>query len=308
MQLGCGLKVAVIGDSIIDEYIECEVSRISPEAPVPVARFNNKREVPGGALNVAANFALLGAEVSIFSAVGEDFDLRLPSEINTNCLVRVKGKQTVRKSRICCGNKQLLRLDVDSYFDGNAIWAYDLVDSLGYGNFDVIALADYGLGFLSSNLPLLAALQSVKDRFIALDPHPRNFNFISELAKFGIELSLLKPNAQEFLGISKLNPGKFDLDACRLPKSVGSMLLTKGSQGMTFIKKGQSYNVAANDVPVFDVSGAGDAVFASFICAIRSGYSAEAAMKAASFAAQTVITKFGTVPLDREQFENFMRN
>lgn len=308
MQLGCGLKIAVIGDSIIDEYIECEVSRISPEAPVPVARFNSKREVPGGALNVAANFALLGAEVSIFSAVGEDFDLRLPSEINTNCLVRVKGKQTVRKSRICCGNKQLLRLDVDSYFDGNAIWAYDLVDSLGYGNFDVIALADYGLGFLSSNLPLLAALQSAKDRFIALDPHPRNFNFISELAKSGIELSLLKPNAQEFLGISKLNPGKFDLDACRLPKSVGSMLLTKGSQGMTFIKKGQSYNVAANDVPVFDVSGAGDAVFASFICAIRSGFSAEYALEAASFAAQTVITKFGTVPLDREQFENFMRN
>lgn len=303
MQLGRDLKVAVIGDSIIDEYIECEVNRISPEAPVPVARFSSKREVLGGALNVAANFALLGAEVSIFSAVGEDFYLQLPSGINAQCLVRVKGKQTVRKSRICCGNKQLLRLDVDSYFDGSSIWAYDLVDSLGYGDFDVIALADYGLGFLSFNLPLLTSLQLVKDKFIALDPHPRNFGLISELAGAGIRLDLLKPNAQEFLGISKLNPGKFDLNSCRLPEFINSMLLTKGSQGMTFIKKDQSCSIAANDVPVFDVSGAGDAVFATFISAICSGYSAEAAMKAASLAAQTVITKFGTAPLNPQCLE-----
>lgn len=303
MRFRSDLKVAVIGDSIIDEYIECEVNRISPEAPVPVAKFSSKREVPGGALNVAANFALLGAEVSIFSAVGEDFNLKLPSQINTNCLVKVKGKQTVRKSRICCGNKQLLRLDVDSYFDGSSVWAYDLVDSLGYGDFDVIALADYGLGFLSFNLPLLTALQSVKDKFIALDPHPRNFGLISELASAGIRLNLLKPNAQEFSGISKLNQGKFDLNSCRLPEFIDSMLLTKGSQGMTFIKEGHSCSVAADDVPVFDVSGAGDAVFATFICAVCSGHSAEAAMREASLAAQTVITKFGTAPLDPQQLE-----
>lgn len=303
MQLERGLKVAVIGDSIIDEYIECEVNRISPEAPVPVAKFSNKREVLGGALNVAVNFALLGAEVSVFSAVGEDFCLELPPEISIDCLVKVEGKQTVRKSRICCGNKQLLRLDVDSYFDGHSIWAYNLVDSLVYGNFDIIAMADYGLGFLSHNLSLLAALRSVNDKFIALDPHPRNFELISELASSEIRLDLLKPNAQEFSGISKLNPGKFDLATCRLPESVSSMLLTKGSQGMTFIKEGQSYSVAANDVPVFDVSGAGDAVFATFTFAICSGCSVEAAMKAASLAAQTVITKFGTAPLDPQQLK-----
>lgn len=300
------IKVAVIGDSIIDEYVECEVNRISPEAPVPVAKMLKKRELPGGALNVAINFATLGAEVSLFSAVGEDFNVELPSNIDISFLARIKAKSTVRKSRICCDNKQLLRVDVDETFNSEEVLTTKAIDAVGNGKFHIVALADYGLGVLKFN-PALGALLS-DQRFIALDPHPRNFDLVEKLIKNNVRIDLIKPNAAEFQGLCKCIPGFASLKDGKPMSSIQSLLLTEGAKGMTYCGQGKQLSRPAQDVQVFDVSGAGDAVFAAFCCALRANIGIGPALDIASLAAQTVITKFGTAPIDVKQFNVLWEN
>lgn len=294
------IKVAVIGDSIIDEYVECEVNRISPEAPVPVAKMLKKRELPGGALNVAINFAALGAEVSLFSAVGEDFNIEFPSNIDISFLAKVGRKHTVRKSRICCGNKQLLRVDVDETFSSEEALTAKAINAIGNGKFHIVALADYGLGVLKFSPALGALLNGQK--FVALDPHPRNFDLVKKLIENNVRVDLIKPNAAEFQGLCKCIPGFASLKDGKPVASIQSLLLTEGAKGMTYFGQGKQLSRPAQDVQVFDVSGAGDAVFAAFCCALRANIGIGVALDIATLAAQTVITKFGTAPIDVEQF------
>lgn len=316
---GKKLKVAVIGDSIIDEYIECEVTRISPEAPVPVAKQLYKRWVAGGALNVAANFLKLGNEVELFTCLGSDFthySQTIPQGLTFKRSAVSDLSPTVKKSRICCGNKQLLRLDCDgapaSSISGLA-FSDEVIDCLTSEHFDIIALADYGLKVLSWNKRMAQVFQKLSkksDVMIALDPHPRNFDLLSHRLAGEIRIDFIKPNENEARAIASQFGTSANVDDLSKTFGIPKVLVTNGSKGMLYYDADKDDKIfqAASNIQVFDVSGAGDAVFATVTSAFCSGVDPVKALNAATLAARTVITKFGTASLDIDELASFYQN
>lgn len=288
-------RVLVVGDAMLDRYWYGGVERISPEAPVPVVAVGTCDERPGGAANVARNVRALGARCTLFSITGDDSDAdtleRLLREGEIECsLQRDKLLNTTVKLRVIAQHQQLLRLDFDMH--GSKDSRVRLLDHYleHVSDFQVVIVSDYGKGGLGYIREMIDAAGN-RGIPVVVDPKGEDYS-----AYRGADL--VTPNRKEF----ELVAGRFrDNDelehkAAALTESleVGALLITRGEEGMSLIKRGgEVLHYPARAREVFDVTGAGDTVIASMGCAFAVGSSPEDALHLANVAAGIVVGKLG---------------
>ena len=315
-------RILVLGDVMLDQFISGRVSRISPEAPVPVVEFERESFMPGGAANVARNLSALGARAEIFGVVGRDqpaSQLRLlltGQGVDCAGLVAVPSRHTSIKTRIVAHQQQVVRLDRETNQDIDGRAANRLIASIEcrLAGADALIVGDYGKGVITQ--PLLDTLKGLCRRhgvWLSLDPKP-----VHHLDLTG--LSLITPNRKEAFELSGVPDDTRDPNPLRdrnLVRTVGSLindlvpavlLVTLGEQGMLLCRRGQKpFHIPTVAQEVFDVSGAGDTVIASFTIAITAGASPIEAAILSNHAAGVVVGKAGTATVTPEELTRSFR-
>jgi rfaE bifunctional protein kinase chain/domain len=295
-------RVVVVGDVMVDRYLWGSVSRISPEAPVPVVEIARETSRLGGAANVANNVVSLGAACSLCGLAGDDDEgarlaRRLEDQgIAASGLVRASGRPTTVKTRIIAHNQQVVRADRETRDDvtGEAEARLRSAVSAALATADAVIISDYGKGAVTKNLLdyLIPAARSA-DKIVSVDPKERQFRNYSGV-------SLITPNQFEAGGIvgrritdedSLMAVGWEVFDML----SPGALLVTRGEHGMSLFEGGRRYahfpTVARH---VYDVTGAGDTVIASFTLCLAAGATTAEAAQIANHAAGVVIREVGT--------------
>lgn len=289
-------RVLVVGDVMLDRYWFGEVSRISPEAPVAVVKFTRSDERPGGAANVARNAAALGARVTLLSVVGRDEAGRklhalLRKEKIATRLHHDRSIDTTIKLRVIGPRQhQLLRVDFETE-PSHEILRSKLADyEKLVGGCDAVILSDYGKGGLA-HIARMIGLARRHRKPVLIDPKGDDF------ARYR-GATLITPNLTEFRRVAGnwKNEREFSERARRLRRKlgVGSLLVTRGADGMTLFERGGRLHVPAQAREVSDVSGAGDTVIATLAAMLAAGSDLPEAVRAANRAAGIVVGKFGT--------------
>jgi D-beta-D-heptose 7-phosphate kinase/D-beta-D-heptose 1-phosphate adenosyltransferase len=301
------LHALVIGDVMLDKYVWGNVERISPEAPVPVVRATFRDEKPGGAANVAMNLAGLGARVTLAGFAGDDPEHRtLESLLNQAgiqaVLRKVAALPTTTKLRILSGNQQMMRLDTEAAPAFSEADYQDLLDRvsavLPYAS--VVVLSDYAKGVLSEKVcQAIIGKAHEFDVPVLVDPKSRSF------ARYRGATTIC-PNLKELS--AAIGESATDLD-CLLASAQSQlpglqmefMTVTLGEKGIAVLRAESRHIAPAVVRQVYDVSGAGDTVIAVLALALASGTAIETAVQVANIAAGIVVSKVGTVPIQREE-------
>ena len=289
-------RVLVVGDVMLDRYWFGDVSRISPEAPVPIVKIEREKETPGGAANVARNAAALGAQVSLLSVVGTDepgdrLESLLKGMRVTTQLHRDRGFQTTVKLRVIGGrNQQLLRVDFETP-PGHEVLASKLRDfERMLGRADVVILSDYGKGGLTHIVKMIAMARRAGKK-VLVDPKGDDYSRYRGA-------TLITPNRSEFRQVAGAWKGERELteraQQLRRKLDAKALLITRGDEGMTLFQDGSRLHVATQAREVSDVSGAGDTVIATLGVALAGGAGMKDAVRLANRAAGIVVGKFGT--------------
>jgi rfaE bifunctional protein kinase chain/domain len=304
------LKTLVVGDLMLDHYIWGNVTRISPEAPVPVVQVSRETEMPGGAGNVAVNMAALGAEVHVVGLLGEDLaadrllSLFQRGPIRTESAVRTPELPTIVKTRIIAQHQQVVRVDREirgdfSPYLRDQIWSN--VEKL-LPQMQAVVLSDYAKGVVTPYLihrliPLALRLRIP----VTVDPKVENFHLYKQV-------TCITPNTQEAMesaGVRSLRDekGVEKLGLELLKKTdAQSILITRGEQGMSlFEKKRPVYHIPTRAREVFDVTGAGDTVVSTLALALAAGAPLRTAAELANYAAGVVVAKLGTASVSSEE-------
>ncbi len=298
-------RVLVVGDVMLDRYWFGEVSRISPEAPVPVVKIDRSEERPGGAANVARNIAALGAQVTLLSVVGRDQAGRTLQSLLRGEKIRARLHQdgtidTTVKLRVIGRRQQLLRVDFETA-PSHEILRSKLTE---YGKLvagcDAVILSDYGKGGLA-HITRMIQLARRHGKPVLIDPKGDDF------ARYA-GATLITPNRAEFRAVA--GPWKTERElterAQRLRRSLKAeaLLVTRSEEGMTLYRRDGRLHVPAQAREVYDVSGAGDTVIATLAVMLASGCAIDDAVRVANRAAGVVVGKFGTaVARPEELFE-----
>ena len=294
-----GAKVVVIGDAMLDVYLVGEVERISPEAPVPVVTVHASRHALGGAANVAANVAALGAECRLLAVIGNDprgEAVRAALEethISDQYLVVDSGRPTTSKTRVVARGQQMLRIDEEIEESISARVMELLANTLekAMRDADALLIEDYNKGTLVPQV-IERGLQIAKKRGVPVVVDPKFRNFFAYRGA-----TVFKPNRRE---LEQAMGAALDLahpDA--LPEAleklaVDNLLLTLGAEGMLLATKdGQISRIPTVAREVFDVSGAGDTVTAWVGAALAGGADVREAAHIANFAAGIEVGKAG---------------
>lgn len=292
-----GRTILVVGDLMIDEWIWGAVSRISPEAPVPVVAVTDHSFTLGGAGNVANNLVALGAHVEFVGTVGEDAfatDVRrmLRAEsVDDRGVFTVTDRPTTRKTRIVAHNQQVVRADWE---DAAPLTPPDRARIAAYvreraTSCDAIILSDYAKGLLSADV--VAAARACP--LVLADPKPQNLELFAGV-------TCVAPNeheAEAASGIKITDDASLERAGARLLEILRCkyVVITRGEHGMSlFGAQGERLTIPSVARKVFDVSGAGDTVIAVLCLALAGGASIERAMQLANFAAGAVVEKLGT--------------
>ena len=303
------VRILVVGDVMLDQFIWGQVSRISPEAPVPVVDFVRESLMPGGAANVARNLSALQAATELFGLTGRDESARrlkrLLSEQRVGCrgLVVDPKRATTIKTRIVAHQQQVVRVDRESRHPAESGITNRLVQALAerLPSADAVIVGDYGKGVVTQ--PLLEALKRLcrpRGIWLSLDPKPVH---LLELK----DLSLLTPNRKEAFELAGVADGARSENPLRDARLVqmakkllrelrpALLLITLGDQGMLLCRRDQPpFHIPTVAQEVFDVSGAGDTVIATFTAAIAAGASPVEAAILSNHAAGVVVGKVGT--------------
>jgi D-beta-D-heptose 7-phosphate kinase/D-beta-D-heptose 1-phosphate adenosyltransferase len=296
-------RVAVIGDVMIDEYLTGRVDRISPEAPVPVVRGVEMRAVPGGAANVAANIAALGGEALLVGVVGPGGAAELAALLAAkgrvqNGLCEDPSRRTIRKMRVISNRQQIVRLDHEDLHPLSDEVEQAVLDAAAraIGASDIVVLSDYGKGlFGDRTLRAILDLAKAAGKRVIVDPKRAEFS-----AYRGADV--VTPNRGELARASGLPVGT-DAEAEAAARKAqaqfgGGLLLTRSEQGMSYIPlDGPAIHAPTAAREVFDVSGAGDTVVATFAAALAVGFAPAEAVALANHAAGVVVGKAGTATL-----------
>jgi D-glycero-beta-D-manno-heptose-7-phosphate kinase len=302
-------RVLVVGDVMLDQFIWGSVARISPEAPVPVVDFQRESFMPGGAANVARNLTALGVSAELFGAVGHDSaaeQLRtLLGEQHIGCrgLVASSARRTSLKTRIVAQTQQVVRIDRETRDGITPQLVNRLLTAIKsqIRKTDAIIVGDYGKGVVTQSLlNELKLLCHDHGVWLSLDPKP-----VHHLNLAG--LSLITPNRKEAFELASLPDDTRCADpladknlmqvAERLLHELrpAVLLITLGELGMLLCQRGQKpFHIPTVAQEVFDVSGAGDTVIATFTLAIAAGASPIEAAFVSNHAAGIVVGKVGT--------------
>jgi D-beta-D-heptose 7-phosphate kinase/D-beta-D-heptose 1-phosphate adenosyltransferase len=295
-------RVLVVGDVMVDHYVTGRVQRVSDEAPVPIIHVASERWTAGGAANVAANIAALGGRATLVGLTGGDpAASTLASILSTMSdrvdvdLVTEPGRPTTIKTRYMGGQHQIVRVDreqatpVSRITEDRLIAALeDLPDDCG-----AIMLSDYGKGTLTDRV-LAAAMAAAAKAGVPVIIDPKRADWTAYAGA-----TVITPNRKE-LQLAVHAPCAND-DECAVATAAAmkltgaAILLTRSEQGMSLYRDGKTpLHLSAKAREVFDVSGAGDTVAATFALGVAAGLSHEDAMHAANLAAGIVVGKRGT--------------
>jgi rfaE bifunctional protein kinase chain/domain len=294
--------VLVVGDVMLDRYWFGDVSRISPEAPVPVVRIGRFEERPGGAANVARNAAALGAPVELLAVVGEDeagasLARLLGQERVSARLTRDAALHTTVKLRVIGRQQQLLRIDFEDVPAPAALEAKLNDFEAALRDASVVVLSDYAKGALT-HVDRMIGTARAAGKAVLVDPKGDDYEKYRHA-------TLLTPNRGEFrevVGTWK-SEADFVARAQRLRErlDVTALLVTRSEEGMTLIREEDVLHVPTVAQEVFDVSGAGDTVIATLGVMLAAGQSLPDAVRWANRAAGIVVGKLGTAVVHPEE-------
>jgi len=305
-------RILVVGDVMMDEYIWGKVTRISPEAPVPVLNVSRETIVPGGAANVARNIYSLEAKVYLAGVIGRDRYGRVllkqlrQNNVDTNGLQVNRSGNTILKTRVIAHKQQVVRIDKEK----GTMPALKNIDKINkYINgiitdIDGVIIEDYGKGIISQKLvSSLIDLCIEKNKLLIVDPKKGHLlDYTGATA--------VTPNLEEALAIAGLDyngeyvqkkvdkAGRIIMDKWKLR----NVLITLGGDGICLIgKESKAIRIPTAAMDVYDVSGAGDTVAAVFTAALASGASMYEAAVLSNISAGIVVGKIGTaVPTIKE--------
>jgi len=307
-RLGAG-RILVVGDLMLDEFIWGRVSRISPEAPVPVVEVTSESYYPGGAANAARNVRELGAAVRVSGIAGADpqgarlLELLAAAGIDTTGVLRDPSFSTTVKTRIIARHQQVTRVDRERRATLSAAQTEFILAQVeqAIDAVDAVIVADYGKGFLTQPLAdRIGRKARAAGKILAVDPHPHT-------SLLWQDSTVIKPNRREaFLeaGIPpspSVDPPLEDrplLEAARRLQALwrpASLLITLGAQGMLLLEgDAPPRHLPAHAKDVFDVSGAGDTAISVLALALAAGATPAEAAELANRASAIVVGKLGT--------------
>jgi rfaE bifunctional protein kinase chain/domain len=316
-------RILVIGDLMLDEFVWGRVTRISPEAPVPVVEVVRESYYPGGAANVARNVREFTPSISVMGLVGEDGhaarlrQLLAENGIGLDALQSDRTFQTIVKTRIIARQQQVVRVDREKpqplSEQGRAQSVNKIRELLP--NIDAIIFEDYGKGLLQQEfVDEVTSLARADGKLITADPNPNN-----RLVWRG--MTAVKPNRSEAFAAANQTwrePGPDPLQDGPLLR-VGAellrlwnpdlLLVTLGEQGMILFSRNQSpFHVPSRAREVYDLSGAGDTAIALFTLALASGSSPREAAEISNHASSVVVGKLGTATLSPQELLESFRN
>jgi rfaE bifunctional protein kinase chain/domain len=309
-------RILVIGDLMVDEYIWGNVSRISPEAPVPVVNVTSESLRLGGAGNVVHNIHTLGGKVWVAGLVGSDdmgrkvlHDLRRMG-LETKGVVVQPGGTTTVKTRIIAHNQQVVRFDreevreiPDEHLERILSFLAERIDEV-----DAVLISDYGKGVICS--PLMDRVRSLTlkaGKILAVDPKVKNFPFFQKI-------TIITPNHYEAAqAVGRWISSEEDLVAVgrRLLEQLQAqaVLITRGEKGMTlFEESGAITNIPTMAKEVYDVTGAGDTVISVLTLAMAVGATPKQAAFLSNYAAGIVVGEVGTATLRASELEDSLKN
>ena len=310
------VKVLVVGDVMLDRFWWGNVSRISPEAPVPVVNLENTSLAAGGAANVAANVAGLGADAFLIGVIGDDDEAQLFPEIlkNTNVssefLVTIPTRQTTIKTRVIAHSQQVVRIDQETkkglnHIEEQMIW--EKIETLT-GETDIFIVSDYAKGVLTDNLlaRLITTARELNKK-VLVDPKGKNFMKYKGA-------TLLTPNqreAAEACNLDETEPEVVEKSGGMLLKnlSLEALLVTQGEKGMSLFHRNEKkthLNSSAREV--YDVTGAGDTVIASLAVALAAGSDFYEAANIANISAGLVVEQIGTTAISTKMLRETLEN
>ncbi len=309
-----GLKILVIGDVMLDRYWWGSVSRISPEAPVPIVKLENTSLVAGGAANVAANLIGLGVKPFLFGITGDDDDAELlkrklaESGISDRNLTAVSDRPTTIKTRIVAHSQHVVRIDHESaepIDNSSADVILGQIERI-LPEIDAAIISDYAKGLLTDQLleRLIPAIRSC-GKSVFVDPKTK------DLSRYA-GATVITPNKREAADAAGI-----DVEAEGMVASAGekllnehgldALLITEGEHGMTlFENDGNDHHLDPIAQNVYDVTGAGDTVIAVFAAASAAGAGYLEAAKLANIAAGLVVGKIGTTSVTTDMIREFL--
>nr|WP_314898821.1 D-glycero-beta-D-manno-heptose-7-phosphate kinase [uncultured Deefgea sp.] len=288
-------KVLVVGDVMLDRYWFGDVERISPEAPVPVARITKTDERAGGAANVARNIASLGGQVRLLAVVGDDeaglsLERLLVAQGVDALLHRDSEISTTVKLRVLARQQQLLRIDFENKPSHEVLAAKLDEFKLSLLDCDVVILSDYGKGGLVHVQQMIQAARAA-GKPVLVDPKGDEYECYRGA-------TLLTPNRSEFRQVAGQWQSEVELiqkaAQLRADFDLDALLVTRSEEGMTLFREEQVVHKPTHAREVYDVSGAGDTVIATLGLMLAAGLDLPEAMDWSNRAAGIVVAKLGT--------------
>jgi len=315
-------KILVIGDVMLDEFLWGKVTRISPEAPVPIVDVQRRAFYPGGAANVALNLASLGAQTSLSGIIGKDepgqhlVDLMTKQGISTDSTRKTSLRPTTHKTRICAITRQLHdHLDIEDQqqivrVDDESKAVLDLESTEWLfarlrdeiHRHDAIIFSDYAKGLINQELVTLVINEAkTHKKIVAVDPNPNNpCNWSGA--------TVLKPNRKEAFLMAGLPYAQDEASVLaagavlQKKHSVHHLFITLTEAGMFLLEPGaKPYHTPTRAQEISDVSGAGDTSIAAFTLALAAGATGVEAAEIANHAAGVVVAKLGTATLNADE-------
>ncbi|WP_038317801.1 D-glycero-beta-D-manno-heptose-7-phosphate kinase, partial [Kingella kingae] len=302
-------RVLVVGDVMLDRYWFGDVNRISPEAPVPVAKINKTDHRAGGAANVARNIAALGGQVALLSVVGDDeaadtLANLLQQDGIANHLHRSAHAPTTLKLRVLARNQQLIRLDFEEQPDQSSLHlvAQHYADLVA--QYDAVILSDYGKGVLNEVAQMIATARAL-GKPVLIDPKG------SDYQKYR-GATLLTPNRAELkeaAGGGWASEAELTAKAQTFREQLGldALLVTRSEEGMSLYRANPTDHQPTRAQEVYDVSGAGDTVIAAMGLCLAAGYALPDAMHVANAAAGVVVAKLGTAVCSFDELQTALK-
>lgn len=311
-----GKEIIVVGDIMLDHFIKGAVSRISPEAPVPVVDVRNEFYVAGGAGNVAVNLAALDAKPVMISVVGADLggemlkDFLRAKKVNIRGIAEDLDRPTTQKIRVMADQQQIVRYDreskkvISSAIANACMKSFEEAVKTAKG----VILSDYGKGMLSDhNIQKIITICRKKGIPVCVDPKIDNFKKYKNI-------TCMTPNTKEAWEGAGETPKSGEAEMERLGNKIlkmlhaDSILITRSADGMSLFEKQtkKPYTVRATAREVYDVTGAGDTVISVLTLALAAGANLKEASVLANYAAGIVVAKSGTATASRREIEGVL--
>ena len=296
-------RVLLVGDIMLDTFVYGDVSRISPEGPIPVLAVTHENKMLGGAGNVLANIRGLGGQADIISLIGDDYEGKQVESsieelgVHADGLLNDSARPTTLKTRYLSQNQQLLRVDheqVQPLSPESETLLFEKADAL-IANADVLILSDYGKGFFSPAIVKRLIRLAAKNKIpVIVDPKSKDFSIYKGA-------DIITPNRKELADATGGMAVKTDEDiekaAQYLIKHSGikTVIATRSEDGISVIsKKASPLHLRTNALEVFDVSGAGDTVVAAIAVSLAAGGTVDQAARIANIAGGLAVAKVGT--------------